>query len=64
MSDNQKLKPCPFCGGEAKVSYRKPYSIVYCKKCKASTNEFCDWYEEQESIKDAVEAWNRRTYEV
>ena len=53
---NKKLKPCPFCGGEAKLfldeaSYYK--SQVYCKKCGVRTN--------REHIPEiAVTAWNTR----
>lgn len=52
MSD--KLKSCPFCGGEAEMietlfcDYK-----VECEKCGASTS-YCD------SEEMAVEAWNRR----
>lgn len=29
-----ELKPCPFCGGEAKYNKKKP--AVECSKCKAT----------------------------
>jgi Lar family restriction alleviation protein len=60
------LKPCPFCGGEAKPIKHsfwdertqsfsdKTYSIVCCV-CSASTYPF---YRTEE---EAVDAWNRRT---
>lgn len=58
-----KLKPCPFCGGEAEfgtnpTGYRTIW--VYCSECKAESNRFesniysC-------AAEDAAEAWNRRT---
>lgn len=48
------LKPCPFCGGEARVqSYYRDYAI-YCFKCNASTRKFYPTREEAER------AWNRR----
>lgn len=58
MTDN--LLPCPFCGGEARWRYRKPYGYVLCKKCGVSTGAFPDSYEEADGKKDAIAAWNRR----
>lgn len=50
----EKLKPCPFCGGEAKVQrFPRNYS-VYCTECGARTMSFKPTEEE------AVEDWNRR----
>lgn len=56
-----KLKPCPFCGGEARISKRlltshigsdmKPF--VICKEC-LGRSAYLD--NEQE----AIEVWNRR----
>ena len=50
MSD--KLKPCPFCGGEARLIGHSPYSITCCK-CRATT-VICN------TPDDAIDAWNRR----
>ena len=57
-----KLKPCPFCGGEA-VMISEPIThdrfLVACKnrgdmcKCEPCTN----WFAIRE---EAAEAWNRR----
>ena len=54
----EKLKPCPFCGGEANrgVRIRRRRIIgfdVMCNVCKASIS----W---QNTEDDATEAWNRR----
>ena len=58
-SDN--LKPCPFCGGEAKaeealrsftVELWETYVYVVCKKCGATV--------EGADEAEATEAWNRR----
>lgn len=53
---NKKLKPCPFCGGEAKLfldESRYYKSQVYCKKCGVRTN--------REHIPEiAVTTWNTR----
>ena len=59
---DHELKPCPFCGGEAKLKQkwgkhehrRDPITYAWCKSCKARSLPFID-------EKDAVEAWNRRT---
>ena len=64
-----KLKPCPFCGGKAKlvneeqgitVSYIVSY--ILCTECKASSPVFriCTEYS---SDKKAIEAWNSRAQE-
>ena len=47
------LKPCPFCGGKAKVV--KTYWTIYikCQCCDARSN--C-----KETEQKAAEAWNRR----
>ena len=54
-----KLKPCPFCGGEAEI-----IAIDYdddelwyrpeCSKCN------CGWLENFETPREAITAWNRR----
>ncbi len=52
---NYKLKPCPFCGGKAKLFEDKDYQIysVTCTECDAGTNAY--------GIRqDAIEAWNGR----
>lgn len=53
----EELKPCPFCGGKAKVMDMGYPHWVYCTNCGAkvhggTTDEI-----------DSIEAWNRRTLE-
>lgn len=55
-----ELKPCPFCGGEAKLDRATHSSLVYCKECRAST-KLIDFSPEYASDEKAIEAWNRRT---
>lgn len=59
--NEEKLKPCPFCGGDADISdssgligcgMNLEYYVV-CEECLAKGEEFGN-------PKDAIEAWNRR----
>lgn len=54
-----KLKPCPFCGGEAQilVDVLKDYPATYlpcCTKCDGMVEK---WFPTE---KEAIDAWNRR----
>lgn len=66
-----ELKPCPFCGGEAKVMYAqtddgtKTISVV-CQMCNTGIfrarmrpDEWNAWYKPEQAIK----AWNKRAGE-
>lgn len=49
---NNKLKPCPFCGGNNIVIYDKsfnsgPYYDIFCRDCEASVR-FADESETEE----------------
>ena len=62
-----ELKPCPFCGGEAKLitsitvgAHAKPIARVYCTDCKISLSWFCDNNNDGMFIEEAVNAWNKR----
>lgn len=46
-----ELKPCPFCGGEAKIGD----ASVYCNDCPAIV-----WAWPYEDIESAITTWNRR----
>jgi len=60
----EKLKRCPFCGGEARVSDSTEIeAIIECKNCQACI--FQGGTAAKESItkhilNDAVERWNKR----
>ena len=54
-----KLKPCPFCGGEGCIQEHKFYGYpstfgVVCLDCCCETRQF------YMTLEEAVEAWNRR----
>lgn len=51
--NNEKLKPCPFCGGKAVVHTLGTGYIVECLKCDVTTA-----YEDTKA--EAIAAWNRR----
>ena len=57
-----KLKHCPFCQGEARVTGSESigainYYYLYCVDCGARTGEYA-------TKKSAIEAWNKRVGEV
>lgn len=65
-----ELKPCPFCGGEARIQYGYPNQqkqgrrmvFVKCRECKAKTETvyqlpFVAW---NDCKRWAIAAWNRR----
>lgn len=55
MTEN--LKPCPFCGGEARVRIIVDQNFVECGKCWAHSAHAlgCNMTKEE-----AIKAWNRR----
>lgn len=54
------LKPCPFCGGEARLFVNDGISVV-CTKCYARTMVRVDTMEGKSSaVESVIEAWNRR----
>lgn len=55
---NEKINPCPRCGGKAKIRYQKPFSWVECKKCGVTGTPVCDWWEETDGKKLAIDFWN------
>lgn len=55
----EKLKKCPFCGGEAQMcagSSKGEIAWVYCEKCGAESGT-------RDTAEKAAEAWNRRVNE-
>jgi Lar family restriction alleviation protein len=65
MAEQIKLKPCPFCGGEAELAYTTDNShrpFVRCKSIALITPKCfaCQYPWRHKTEKDAIEAWNRR----
>lgn len=66
---DEKLKPCPFCGGEGKLMYggegsctAKGKSFVRCEECGAMSQKF-EVSPKYSSDELAIRAWNRREQE-
>lgn len=56
----QKLKPCPFCGGEAVPVVDDETETMFGIKCFDCGGSI---YPEKESLDEAMGAWNRRQTE-
>lgn len=56
MSEN-KLLPCPFCGGEARLESNGQYAVVGCVNSNCQGYACCYKYN---SKKEAIEHWNTR----
>ena len=56
-----ELKPCPFCGGKARLFVSNGVRVI-CTKCRASSKILVDseCYETR-AVEKVVEAWNGRT---
>lgn len=59
-----KLKPCPFCGGEARLQQRARTShgfYVICKNCGCRTPFYQYQFDSVEKLREeAITAWNTR----
>lgn len=63
----EQLKPCPFCGGKARIRKTKGTRyFVGCSECGARSIDFDElpWHDTPFIAQGhAIEAWNRRAYE-
>ena len=57
---DEKLKPCPFCGGKAYIDGERHWWVVVCDACKCRLGENNAEFETKE---EAIEAWNTRAIE-
>lgn len=65
---SEKLKPCPFCGGEAVIcsgsfrdgGYVANYAYVECSRCEAKGEEFIECMPVDDVEMMAANVWNRR----
>lgn len=59
-----KLKPCPFCGGEAHLFVNNGVRVI-CPDCGATTKVLIDSMSARgvsgNSVESVIKAWNRRT---
>ena len=55
-----ELKPCPFCGGKARLIYVSQMSAVKCQKCGTLGKVVADYYEQGDGKAEAIKFWNRR----
>ena len=55
-----ELKPCPFCGGEARLFVNNGVRVL-CNKCNASSEilVYSECYKTS-AVEKVIEAWNRR----
>lgn len=61
----EKLKPCPFCGGEAKYFVFSDGGVcVKCMDCycqtAARTDDSISFCKQNNSVEAVTKAWNRR----
>lgn len=55
-----ELKPCPFCGGKARLIYVSQMSAVKCPRCGTLGKVVADYYEQGDGKGEAIEFWNMR----
>lgn len=59
-----EIKPCPFCNGEADISYSGQYRFVRCLKCNAKSGYIdVTSYPPMSNIvcyEEAISLWNTR----
>lgn len=61
----KKLKPCPLCGGKAKLSKTEGDDrIIECKKCELALFDDMKWEnEEYDAEENVIKKWNTRLSE-
>lgn len=59
--ENEKLLPCPFCGGSAEYRNDGMTGYVQCQNCLARTDGVYSWRDENWK-EDVAREWNARVY--
>lgn len=61
-----KLKPCPFCGGEAKVGRIFGHETVFCTGCDACIlpSPYNSFANADNELDESIKMWNKRAGEV
>ena len=59
--ENEKLLPCPLCGGSAEYRNDGMSGYVQCQNCLARTDSIYSWRDENWK-KEAAQDWNVRTH--
>lgn len=56
----EELKPCPFCGGKARLLVNDGVRVI-CSKCYVGTINMTDvMWQESNAVETVVATWNRR----
>ena len=55
-----ELKPCPFCGGEAKLVRNWNLYYIMCRSCVAIIGEVKEHPNDFRTRDEVIAAWNRR----
>lgn len=56
----EELKPCPFCGGNARLLVNDGVRVICCK-CYIGTMIMKDvMWQESNAVETVIDAWNRR----
>ena len=58
---NEKLKPCPFCGGEANLGGNNVDVFVECERCSARPYAIPETYAFTQDNQKVSSMWNKRT---
>ena len=68
MMENKILKPCPFCGGEARIVVLKKgfKSIIVCmtRECGFRRHSYNNGDTDENAARRLIAAWNRRVSDV